>query len=199
MKNKDYARYIVYLLAVIVVTGAISYAIFNNNFEGTQDVKIDTNTLSFNYNETTSSVTLDSPEALSDTEGITKGGSFNFNISAISSKNKTINYAIYLTEEPGNTLDKTLIKLALLDESNNALVSAKTFNDLGSFTKKTGSLLLYQDSLNLSKDVESKKNYSLKYWLSENANEITKTTEDKKQTATLKGGTFKFRVNVMVV
>lgn len=199
MENKDYARYIVYLLAVIVVTAAISYAIFNVNFEGTQDIKIDTNTLSFNYNETTSNITLENPEALSDAEGITKGGSFNFNISATSSKAQTINYAIYLTEETGNTLDKSLVKLALLDGSSNTLVSATAFKNLQSFPKKTGTTLLYQDSVNLSKNVESRKNYSLKYWLSENANEITKTTEDKKQIATLKGGTFKFRVNVMVI
>jgi len=198
-KKIDYAKYVVYILALVVLVSALSYAVYNTVFTGTKEIEINTNTLTFHYDELSNGLVLDDPEAFNDVDGITKGGSFPFRVMASSNATQTLNYAIYLTEEEGNTLDKSLVKLALLTSDNNTLVGATSFKNLSGFDKKAYATLLYQDSLSLVPDVESKKEYVLKYWLGEGSGDIVTSQEDKKQTATLHGGVFKFKVNVMLV
>jgi len=191
-------RYIIYVLALLVIIATLSFALYSNVFTGKNDIIIDTNDLKFNYNETTNSITIENATAMTDEEGIKNGGTFTFNVSATSQKAQTVNYAIYLTEESGNTLNSTNLRLTLQDNQNTTLVNPISYGSLKNFTPKTNSKLLYGKKLNLPTDNDKKDMYILKYWTASEQDEITKTTTEKKQTATLGGGSFKFKVNVMV-
>ena len=180
------------VLTFILIIG-VTYALIKFNFVGNKDNTILVGGLKFNYNETSSSMTITNNDILSNTEGMKSDNYFDFNVSLEKQTTSGVSYNILLTSDNTNNLSD--IK-AYLTEVNNStetkLIDPITLNNL---TKVNNNMKLYSDII----DPNKTKYYRLRLWVDENfGNSQTTSVNGNISTGTITGFTFKFVVSIGV-
>ena len=180
------------VLSFILIIG-VTYALIKFNFVGNKDNTILVGGLKFNYNETSSSMTIINNDILSNTEGMKSDNYFDFNVSLEKQTTSGVSYNILLTSDNTNNLSD--IK-AYLTEVNNStetkLIDPITLNNL---TKVNNNMKLYSDII----DPNKTKYYRLRLWVDENfGNSQTTSVNGNISTGTITGFTFKFVVSIGV-
>lgn len=149
------------VLSFILIVG-VTYALIKFNFVGNKDNTILVGGLKFNYNETSSSMTITNNDILSNTEGMKSDNYFDFNVSLEKQTTTGVSYNILLTSDNNNNLNN--IKAYLTEVNNNAetkLIDPTTLNNL---TKVNNNMKLYSDII----DPNKTKYYRLRLWVDEN-------------------------------
>ncbi|MCI5733584.1 MAG: hypothetical protein MR297_00190, partial [Tenericutes bacterium] len=148
------------VLSFALIIG-VTYALIKFNFVGNKDNTILVGGLKFNYNETSSSMTITNNDILSNTEGMKSDNYFDFNVSLEKQTTTGVSYNILLTSDNTNNLSD--IK-AYLTEVNNStetkLIDPTTLNNL---TKVNNNMKLYSDII----DPNKTKYYRLRLWVDE--------------------------------
>ena len=180
------------VLSFILIIG-VTYALIKFNFVGNKDNTILVGGLKFNYNETSSSMTITNNDILSNTEGMKSDNYFDFNVSLEKQTTTGVSYNILLTSDNTNNLSD--IK-AYLTEVNNStetkLIDPTTLNNL---TKVNNNMKLYSDII----DPNKTKHYRLRLWVDENfGSSQTTSVNGNTSTGTITGFTFKFVVSIGV-
>ena len=180
------------VLSFILIIG-VTYALIKFNFVGNKDNTILVGGLKFNYNETSSSMTITNNDILSNTEGMKSDNYFDFNVSLEKQTTTGVSYNILLTSDNTNNLSD--IK-AYLTEVNNStetkLIEPTTLNNL---TKVNNNMKLYSDII----DPNKTKYYRLRLWVDENfGSSPTTSVNGNTSTGTITGFTFKFVVSIGV-
>ena len=180
------------VLSFILIIG-VTYALIKFNFVGNKDNTILVGGLKFNYNETSSSMTITNNDILSNTEGMKSDNYFDFNVSLEKQTTTGVSYNILLTSDNTNNLSD--IK-AYLTEVNNSteikLIDPTTLNNL---TKVNNNMILYKDKIFPNKT----KYYRLRLWVDENfGSSQTTSVNGNTSTGTITGFTFKFVVSIGV-
>ena len=180
------------VLSFALIIG-VTYALIKFNFVGNKDNTILVGGLKFNYNETSSSMTITNNDILSNTEGMKSDNYFDFNVSLEKQTTTGVSYNILLTSDNTNNLSD--IK-AYLTEVNNStetkLIEPTTLNNL---TKVNNNMKLYSDII----DPNKTKYYRLRLWVDENfGSSQTTSVNGNTSTGTITGFTFKFVVSIGV-
>ena len=180
------------VLSFILIIG-VTYALIKFNFVGNKDNTILVGGLKFNYNETSSSMTITNNDILSNTEGMKSDNYFDFNVSLEKQTTTGVSYNILLTSDNTNNLSN--IKAYLTEVKNNTetkLIDPTTLNNL---TKVNNNMKLYSDII----DPNKTKYYRLRLWVDENfGSSQTTSVNGNTSTGTITGFTFKFVVSIGV-
>ena len=180
------------VLSFILIIG-VTYALIKFNFVGNKDNTILVGGLKFNYNETSSSMTITNNDILSNTEGMKSDNYFDFNVSLEKQTTTGVSYNILLTSDNTNNLSD--IKAYLTEVNNNTetkLIDPITLNNL---TKVNNNMKLYSDII----DPNKTKYYRLRLWVDENfGSSQTTSVNGNTSTGTITGFTFKFVVSIGV-
>ena len=180
------------VLSFALIIG-VTYALIKFNFVGNKDNTILVGGLKFNYNETSSSMTITNNDILSNTEGMKSDNYFDFNVSLEKQTTTGVSYNILLTSDNTNNLSN--IKAYLTEVKNNTetkLIDPTTLNNL---TKVNNNLNLYSDII----VPNNTKNYRLRLWVDENfGSSQTTSVNGNTSTGTITGFTFKFVVSIGV-
>ena len=180
------------VLSFILIIG-VTYALIKFNFVGNKDNTILVGGLKFNYNETSSSMTITNNDILSNTEGMKSDNYFDFNVSLEKQTTTGVSYNILLTSDNTNNLSN--IKAYLTEVKNNTetkLIEPTTLNNL---TKVNNNMKLYSDII----DPNKTKYYRLRLWVDENfGSSPTTSVNGNTSTGTITGFTFKFVVSIGV-
>ena len=180
------------VLSFALIIG-VTYAIIKFNFVGNKDNTILVGGLKFNYNETSSSMTITNNDILSNTEGMKSDNYFDFNVSLEKQTTTGVSYNILLTSDNTNNLSN--IKAYLTEVKNNTetkLIDPTTLNNL---TKVNNNMKLYSDII----DPNKTKYYRLRLWVDENfGSSQTTSVNGNTSTGTITGFTFKFVVSIGV-
>ena len=180
------------VLSFILIIG-VTYALIKFNFVGNKDNTILVGGLKFNYNETSSSMTITNNDILSNTEGMKSDNYFDFNVSLEKQTTTGVSYNILLTSDNTNNLSN--IKAYLTEVKNNTetkLIEPTTLNNL---TKVNNNMKLYSDII----DPNKTKYYRLRLWVDENfGSSQTTSVNGNTSTGTITGFTFKFVVSIGV-
>ena len=181
------------VLSFALIIG-VTYALIKFNFVGNKDNTILVGGLKFNYNETSSSMTITEDDILSNTDGMKSDNYFDFNISLEKEKSTTgVSYSILLTSDNTNNLSD--IKAYLTEVNNNTetkLIDPITLNNL---TKVNNNMILYKDKIFPNET----KYYRLRLWVDENfGSSQTTSVNGNTSTGTITGFTFKFVVSIGV-
>ena len=177
------------VLSFALIIG-VTYALIKFNFVGNKDNTILVGGLKFNYNETSSSMTITNNDILSNTEGMKSDNYFDFNVSLEKQTTTGVSYNILLTSDNTNNLSN--IKAYLTEVKNNTetkLIDPTTLNNL---TKVNNNMILYKDKIFPSET----KYYRLRLWVDENfGSSQTTSVNGNTSTGTITGFTFKFVVD----
>ena len=180
------------VLSFALIIG-VTYALIKFNFVGNKDNTILVGGLKFNYNETSSSMTITNNDILSNTEGMKSDNYFDFNVSLEKQTTTGVSYNILLTSDNTNNLSD--IKAYLTEVNNNTetkLIEPTTLNNL---TKVNNNMKLYSDII----DPNKTKYYRLRLWVDENfGSSQTTSVNGNISTGTITGFTFKFVVSIGV-
>lgn len=180
------------VLSFALIIG-VTYALIKFNFVGNKDNTILVGGLKFNYNETSSSMTITNNDILSNTEGMKSDNYFDFNVSLEKQTTTGVSYNILLTSDNTNNLSN--IKAYLTEVKNNTetkLIDPTTLNNL---TKVNNNMKLYSDII----DPNKTKYYRLRLWVDENfGSSPTTSVNGNTSTGTITGFTFKFVVSIGV-
>ena len=180
------------VLSFILIIG-VTYALIKFNFVGNKDNTILVGGLKFNYNETSSSITITEDDILSNTDGMKSDNYFDFNVSLEKQTTTGVSYNILLTSDNTNNLSD--IKAYLTEVNNNTetkLIDPITLNNL---TKVNNNMILYKDKIFPNET----KYYRLRLWVDENfENSQTTSVNGNISTGTITGFTFKFVVSIGV-
>ena len=180
------------VLSFALIIG-VTYALIKFNFVGNKDNTILVGGLKFNYNETSSSMTITNNDILSNTEGMKSDNYFDFNVSLEKQTTTGVSYNILLTSDNTNNLSN--IKAYLTEVKNNTetkLIDPTTLNNL---TKVNNNMILYKDKIFPSET----KYYRLRLWVDENfGSSQTTSVNGNTSTGTITGFTFKFVVSIGV-
>ena len=180
------------VLSFALIIG-VTYALIKFNFVGNKDNTILVGGLKFNYNETSSSMTITNNDILSNTEGMKSDNYFDFNVSLEKQTTTGVSYNILLTSDNTNNLSN--IKAYLTEVNNNTetkLIDPTTLNNL---TKVNNNMILYKDKIFPSET----KYYRLRLWVDENfGSSQTTSVNGNTSTGTITGFTFKFVVSIGV-
>ena len=180
------------VLSFALIIG-VTYALIKFNFVGNKDNTILVGGLKFNYNETSSSMTITNNDILSNTEGMKSDNYFDFNVSLEKQTTTGVSYNILLTSDNTNNLSN--IKAYLTEVKNNTetkLIDPTTLNNL---TKVNNNMILYKDKIFSSET----KYYRLRLWVDENfGSSPTTSVNGNTSTGTITGFTFKFVVSIGV-
>ena len=180
------------VLSFALIMG-VTYALIKFNFVGNKDNTILVGGLKFNYNETSSSMTITNNDILSNTEGMKSDNYFDFNVSLEKQTTTGVSYNILLTSDNTNNLSN--IKAYLTEVKNNTetkLIDPTTLNNL---TKVNNNMILYKDKIFPSET----KYYRLRLWVDENfGSSQTTSVNGNTSTGTITGFTFKFVVSIGV-
>ena len=180
------------VLSFALIIG-VTYALIKFNFVGNKDNTILVGGLKFNYNETSSSMTITNNDILSNTEGMKSDNYFDFNVSLEKQTTTGVSYNILLTSDNTNNLSD--IKAYLTEVNNNTetkLIDPTTLNNL---TKVNNNMILYKDKIFPSET----KYYRLRLWVDENfGSSQTTSVNGNTSTGTITGFTFKFVVSIGV-
>ena len=180
------------VLSFALIIG-VTYALIKFNFVGNKDNTILVGGLKFNYNETSSSMTITNNDILSNTEGMKSDNYFDFNVSLEKQTTTGVSYNILLTSDNTNNLSD--IKAYLTEVKNNTetkLIDPITLNNL---TKVNNNMKLYSDII----DPNKTKYYRLRLWVDENfGSSQTTSVNGNTSTGTITGFTFKFVVSIGV-
>ena len=180
------------VLSFALIIG-VTYALIKFNFVGNKDNTILVGGLKFNYNETSSSMTITNNDILSNTEGMKSDNYFDFNVSLEKQTTTGVSYNILLTSDNTNNLSN--IKAYLTEVKNNTetkLIDPTTLNNL---TKVNNNMKLYSDII----DPNKTKYYRLRLWVDENfGSSQTTSVNGNTSTGTITGFTFKFVVSIGV-
>ena len=180
------------VLSFALIIG-VTYALIKFNFVGNKDNTILVGGLKFNYNETSSSMTITNNDILSNTEGMKSDNYFDFNVSLEKQTTTGVSYNILLTSDNTNNLSN--IKAYLTEVKNNTetkLIEPTTLNNL---TKVNNNMKLYSDII----DPNKTKYYRLRLWVDENfGSSPTTSVNGNTSTGTITGFTFKFVVSIGV-
>ena len=180
------------VLSFALIIG-VTYALIKFNFVGNKDNTILVGGLKFNYNETSSSMTITNNDILSNTEGMKSDNYFDFNVSLEKQTTTGVSYNILLTSDNTNNLSN--IKAYLTEVKNNTetkLIDPTTLNNL---TKVNNNMKLYSDII----DPNKTKYYRLRLWVDENfGSSQTTSVNGNISTGTIAGFTFKFVVSIGV-
>ena len=180
------------VLSFALIIG-VTYALIKFNFVGNKDNTILVGGLKFNYNETSSSMTITNNDILSNTEGMKSDNYFDFNVSLEKQTTTGVSYNILLTSDNINNLSN--IKAYLTEVKNNTetkLIDPTTLNNL---TKVNNNMILYKDKIFPSET----KYYRLRLWVDENfGSSQTTFVNGNTSTGTITGFTFKFVVSIGV-
>ena len=180
------------VLSFALIIG-VTYALIKFNFVGNKDNTILVGGLKFNYNETSSSMTITNNDILSNTEGMKSDNYFDFNVSLEKQTTTGVSYNILLTSDNTNNLSN--IKAYLTEVKNNTetkLIDPTTLNNL---TKVNNNMKLYSDKI----DPNKTKYYRLRLWVDENfGSSQTTSVNGNTSTGTITGFTFKFVVSIGV-
>ena len=180
------------VLSFALIIG-VTYALIKFNFVGNKDNTILVGGLKFNYNETSSSMTITNNDILSNTEGMKSDNYFDFNVSLEKQTTTGVSYNILLTSDNTNNLSN--IKAYLTEVKNNTetkLIDQTTLNNL---TKVNNNMKLYSDII----DPNKTKYYRLRLWVDENfGSSPTTSVNGNTSTGTITGFTFKFVVSIGV-
>lgn len=104
------------VLSFVLIVG-VTYALIKFNFIGNKDNTILVGDLKFNYNETSSNMTITNNDVLNDSDGIKNNNYFDFNVSLERKTTKGVSYNILLTSDNTNNLDN--MKVYLTEVNNN--------------------------------------------------------------------------------
>ena len=180
------------VLSFVLIIG-VTYALIKFNFVGNKDNTILVGGLKFNYNETSSSMTITNNDILSNTEGMKSDNYFDFNVSLEKQTTTGVSYNILLTSDNTNNLSD--IKAYLTEVNNNTetkLIDPTTLNNL---TKVNNNMILYKDKIFPNET----KYYRLRLWVDENfGSSQTTSVNGNTSTGTITGFTFKFVVSIGV-
>lgn len=199
--NKKTLLVIIGLIIVFTLIIGVTYAFFQETFTGSKEHSIITEGgLTFTFTES-NEVKLDNIVPMSDDEGISNGGVFDFSVSATSKKTNNIKYAIFLTIQDDSTVDGSMIKTKLFDEGGNPLVLTTNISQM-LYDDVNGYYLLYYNEFDLTglEDAETVHNYTLKFWVDENFVEQPIYETDGDKTIAVAGKSkVSFKVNVATV
>ena len=180
------------VLSFILIIG-VTYALIKFNFVGNKDNTILVGGLKFNYNETSSSMTITNNDILSNTEGMKSDNYFDFNISLEKQTTTGVSYNILLTSDNTNNLSD--IKAYLTEVNNNIEIKLIDPTTLNNLTKVNNNMILYKDKIFPNKT----KYYRLRLWVDENfGSSQTTSVNGNTSTGTITGFTFKFVVSIGV-
>ena len=199
MKNKKKYIIIIGIVALLLLIGG-SYAFIRFLLEGSVESGVTSSDFVFTYNEYGESLTLENTDPMSDEEGLAQDHSFDFEVTAQSGAKQVINYQIIIEEDPSSTLNKEYMRLILTDENKSILTGPVSVSDLEYDDSET-TYRLYNNSFNLDNNSITHK-YKLFFYLAENytpEGDIDIVEEGDKQTATIGGKLYKFKVNVKSV
>ena len=149
------------VLSFILIIG-VTYALIKFNFVGNKDNTILVGGLKFNYNETSSSMTITNNDILSNTEGMKSDNYFDFNVSLEKQTTTGVSYNILLTSDNTNNLSD--IKAYLTEVNNNIEIKLIDPTTLNNLTKVNNNMILYKDKIFPNKT----KYYRLRLWVDEN-------------------------------
>ena len=180
------------VLSFILIIG-VTYALIKFNFVGNKDNTILVGGLKFNYNETSSSMTITNNDILSNTEGMKSDNYFDFNVSLEKQTTTGVSYNILLTSDNTNNLSD--IKAYLTEVNNNIEIKLIDPTTLNNLTKVNNNMILYKDKIFPNKT----KYYRLRLWVDENfGSSQTTSVNGNTSTGTITGFTFKFVVSIGV-
>ena len=180
------------VLSFALIIG-VTYALIKFNFVGNKDNTILVGGLKFNYNETSSSMTITEDDILSNTDGMKSDNYFDFNVSLEKQTTTGVSYNILLTSDNTNNLSD--IKAYLTEVNNNTETKLIGPTTLSSLTKTNNNMKLYSDII----DPNKTKYYRLRLWVDENfGSSQTTSVNGNTSTGTITGFTFKFVVSIGV-
>ena len=180
------------VLSFALIIG-VTYALIKFNFVGNKDNTILVGGLKFNYNETSSSMTITNNDILSNTDGMKSDNYFDFNVSLEKQTTTGVSYNILLTSDNTNNLSD--IKAYLTEVNNNTETKLMGPTTLNNLTKVNNNMILYKDKIFPNET----KYYRLRLWVDENfGSSQTTSVNGNISTGTITGFTFKFVVSIGV-
>ena len=181
------------VLSFVLIIG-VTYALIKFNFVGNKDNTILVGGLKFNYNETSSSMTITEDDILSNTDGMKSDNYFDFNVSLEKENSTTgVSYSILLTSDNTNNLSD--IKAYLTEVNNNTEIKLIDPTTLSSLTKTNNHMKLY-DNIIFPNET---KYYRLRLFVDESfETNATTSVSGNTSTGTITGFTFKFVVSIGV-
>lgn len=178
---------LILLLVLVLMVVGVSYAVWNQTFEGNKTNSITTGYISFNYTEGASNV-INITDALPTSDDVGKklsGGTnqFDFTVSANFSGVNKLHYEVFATPV-SSTLDTKYIKVYLTDDKDEPMLGYKdkvpVYSELNNSTTN-GSKVLYNGVLDSNKKSQALR---LRVWIADDY----KMTEEAKK--------FSFKVSV---
>ena len=179
-KSKSIMVAIIGILALIIVTVGVTYAVFTYARLGTTENTITAGTIQFVYTENTgvgSGIELTNALPIADSVGksyTTDGKVFDFKITANNSGGELIPYEVTLRNSDESTLDGSIVKVYLTDmtdEADTEIVAPTKYTllpdtkiDTGKYTEKT----LYTGSVG-NGVANYDKSFRLRMWIDEEA------------------------------
>ena len=200
VKNHLKKYLIFYIVLLLLIVAGTSYAFVRFLLEGSVESGVTSSDFVFTYNEYGESLTIENTDPMTDEEGLAQDHSFDFEVTAQSGAKQVVNYQIIIEEDPSSTLNKEYMRLILTDENKSILKGPVSVSDL-EYDDSELTYRLYNNSFNLDNNSITHK-YKLFFYLAENytpEGDIDIVEEGDKQTATIGGKLYKFKVNVKSV
>lgn len=181
-KRKDL---ILGIMLLVIALLSSSYAFFTYTRE-IEAFTITSSSIKVTFEAGTNSVDFKNAYPISDAFALNNLNNLTYIDFTVSSEiddlNQDVEYELFLTEEDGNTLDSSFVKVYLTDGNNRTIVSPKTYSSLENTTYKNSAngKVIYKNN---NSGIFTK-NYRLYVWLdsSYSQNEISQT--------------FSFKVNI---
>mgnify|MGYP006954065579 CR=1 FL=1 len=199
MKNKKKYIIIIGIVALLLI-GGVSYAFVNFLLNGSTENNIISSDLIFSYDEKSAALSITSTDAMTDEEGLAQENSFDFEVSAQSGSSEVLSYAIILEKDPSSTLEDEYARLILTDENKSVLAGPFNVSDLSNDTSEN-TFVVYQNSFQFPSD-EQVHSYRLFFYLNTDykaTGDINYSESGDKQTATIGGKSYKFKINVRTI
>lgn len=199
------------VIALIMVTGGVSYAFFSYAKEGTTTNTISTGTLKFIFTENDNAgngINIVDALPMSDVQGMAQTGEgnvFDFTIDSTTAGSSSMTYEINAIKQASSTLPDNIIKIALADTTGGTEVyggdgnltgtSGILFSDLiATSTPKASGYKLFSETI-AAGESNYNKTFRLRMWIDENADfsapESSTTGEGK-----YNGQSFSVKVNI---
>lgn len=132
MKNDSKKQLVLSIIGIIVLVVAVvsvSYAAFSYSKAGEKVNTITTGTITMNYTEPTSAISISNALPMTDASGKALTGTnntFDFTVAATIAGSTTINYAITATKDASSTLADTAVKVYLTSANDVTVEKAPT-------------------------------------------------------------------------
>lgn len=202
-KLKDISRkklliILIMLCGLILLISGVAFAIFNVDFVGNETNQIVSSGYTITYTEGENSINSNIV-VMSDSNGIISGNDFTFSINATSNKAIDIFYRVYAVLNTDNTISNTKVKYYLQNLTNSETSGPQLFSNATLRNATDNSYYLNNTHFSLRTDnLNQTHNYKLTIWGVENPDISIDSTSENKQTGSIQGKQFKFKINVEV-